>query len=214
MLAPLADVTAAFGITDWDLLLVGDASGSGWGMGTGWAVTAVDRHANGRKLLRGAWSAGTIMIAELMPYLHALAWYEEVFAPARRTQLGRAVLDVHVICDNENVVNQGNHHSARKKMLPWWACWAGLLRCGYRAQFHWVSGHKVGRRLGLNVLCDHVAGKAREAMEAEPPTFPHRFRAAASVYEINPHVPEGPCTSTGSPTTPTTQTGSGPTTGP
>ncbi len=173
-------------IRDWDVLMVGDASGYSWNIGCGWAGALIDRRTMARKLYWGGWSTGTVMIGEIMPYLHGLAWYEANQAKESRRTLNKPILNVHVICDNETIVNQGNHNVDRRKMLPWWSCWAHLLRNGYAARFHWVPGHDEGRQVGLNVLCDHVSRYARllvqdatlaEMVPADPPV---------SVYDVNP----------------------------
>lgn len=175
-----------FQIVDWDVLLVGDGSGYSWNIGCGWAGALIDRQTMSRKLLWGGWSAGTIMIAELMPYIHALAWYESAIAKARRAHLRRGVLKVHVICDNKTIVDQGNHLVDRRKMLPWWSCWAAYLRNGYTARFHQVPGHEAGAQVGLNVLCDHVSRCAR--LLVQTPTLADMVPdlPGISVYDVNP----------------------------
>lgn len=167
---------ARLGIADWDVLMVGDGSGCGWDIGCGWATAVVDRASGGRKLLWGGWSTGTVTIAELMPYVHALAWYENVCGERTRAARNKAVLAVHVISDSQTVVHQGNHTAGRHKLLPWWACWAGYLRAGYTARFHHVRREQVG----LNVLCDHVGRCARLAAQGVAAGAP------AAVYDVNP----------------------------
>ena len=176
-----------FGIAEWDVLMVGDGSGYSWNIGCGWAGAVIDRRTMGRKLLWGAWSTGTIMIAEIMPYIHGLAWYESNHADDCRRALRRQVLKVHVISDNKTVVDQGNGHVGRKKMLPWWACLGNYVRIGYEVKWHFNPGHEEGRQVGLNVLCDHVSRHSRlltqETTLAEiVPEMPN-----LTVYDVNPH---------------------------
>lgn len=175
-----------FKITDWDVLMVGDGSGYNWNIGCGWAGVLIDRHTMGRKLYGGAWSAGTIMIAEIMPYIQGLAWYDSVHAEERRAQLRRQVLNVHVICDNKTVVDQGNGVIGRKKMLPWWACWGNYLRTGYTAKFHFVPGHDEGNQVGLNVLCDHVSRHYRLLVQDATLADMVPNAPEVTVYDVNP----------------------------
>jgi hypothetical protein len=182
----LPAVLEHYNITDWDVLIIGDGSGYSWDIGGGWAGVVIDRVSMGRKLYWGAWSTGTIMISEMMAYVHGLAWYDNLYAKARRQQLHKGVLNVHVICDNETIVKQGNHEVGRNKMIPWWNCWMGYLRTGYTARFHQVSGHNEGRQLGLNVLCDHISRYARLLVQDNDlakmvPEIPD-----INVYDINP----------------------------
>lgn len=166
--------------------MIGDGSGYGWDIGAGWAGVVIDRRTMGRKLLFGGWSSGTIMISEFMPYIQGLAWYENCQAEATRLALGRAVLDVHVISDNKTIVDQGNNVIGRKKMLPWWACWGNYVRLGYRARFHFVPGHRAGRQLGLNVLCDHVSRHARCLLQNTTLADMLPESPEVTAYDVNP----------------------------
>lgn len=166
--------------------MIGDGSGFSWNIGIGWANVVIDRHSMGRKLLWGGWSSGNIGIAELMPYVHGLAWYEYNHGPARRKDLRKPVLKIHVICDNETVVLQGNHTIDRKKLLPWWGCWAKYLSNGYTAKFYHTMGHKKNAQLGLNVLCDHVSRQARLLMEGMTLASIIPQTPNLTPYDINP----------------------------
>ena len=65
-------------------MIVADGSGCRWDIGAGWGGVVIDRHTRGRKLLSGGWSTGTISIAEIMPFLEGLAWYNDNAAKAAR----------------------------------------------------------------------------------------------------------------------------------
>ncbi len=190
---PLPLVLDGLGISDWDVLMIGDGSGSGWNIGIGWAVTVIERARNGRKLLWGSWSSGTVVIAELMAYVHGLAWYEHNMAGAARALLRKQVLNLHVITDSETVVHQGNNVVGRQKMLPWWACFGNFLRLGYTAKFHHVPGHDRERVLGLNVLTDHLSRAARVANSEIDTTRVVPGHAPTDPYEVNPNLGDGLC---------------------
>lgn len=175
-----------YNITDWDILMIGDGSGYSWNIGCGWSGVIIDRFSMGRKLLWGAWSTGTIMIAEIMPYIHGLAWFDNLHAKDRRRQMRKAILNIHVISDNKTIVDQGNHDVGRDKMLPWWSCWANYMRSGYVAKFHHVLGHEEGQQIGLQVLGDHVSRYARVLLQRLTlnemvPDLPDM-----TVYDVNP----------------------------
>ncbi len=151
----------------------------------GWAGVLVDHATNCRKFLTGAWNYGSIMIAEIMPYLHAMSWYEHNHGDSRRQAKGARgktpILEVHVLCDNDTIVRQGNHECSRKKMMPWWLAWDGLMRYGYTATFHFTPRLTTG----MNQLCDRVSGTCRTTLQHITPqtVFPG---GNVSVYDFNP----------------------------
>lgn len=63
------------GIDNYDLLLVGDGSGSGWKLECGWGCVSIERSTLERRAWYGAMSAGTVNFAEMMAYLQPLCWY-------------------------------------------------------------------------------------------------------------------------------------------
>lgn len=166
--------------------MIGDGSGFGWEIGAGWAAVLLERHTMGRKLIFGGWSTGTIMISEFMPYIQGLAWYENNRASEIRQATGKTILKLHVITDSKTIVDQSNNTVGRKKMLPWWACWGNYVRLGYQAQFHHVPGHRKGRQLGLNVLCDHVSRHVRKCLEATTLAAMLPDSPDVTPYHVNP----------------------------
>jgi ribonuclease HI len=181
--ARLDDVVAACGINTWDVLLAGDGSGSGWGLGGGWAVVLCERRSRARKLMTGAYSSSTSMRMELLPYLHALDWY----ASTQKEHLGRYLgrpCRVHVLCDNNMIVQMGNGTAKRHGVLaPWWAAYDALKRQGFRILWHWTRRDKTA----LNLLCDHLSRQARLTHAAHvslAQTVPQL--PGLSVYDVNP----------------------------
>jgi len=176
--------------TTWDVLIVGDGAGCWWDKVCGWGCTLIDRHLGRRRAFYGGLSSGSIAIAELLPTVHAMLWYDEFQGKAARQRLGRPVLNVHVITDSETTF----HHAAAlapgpktaklRRERPLWNVLIQLERAGYLFQFHWVPRQS----LGLNILGDRVAGIASKTIaqfRLDPDD--HDGRALdREIYMINP----------------------------
>lgn len=170
----------------WDVLVVGDGSGTGWNAACGWAAVLVDRELRLRKDLHGGMNAGTSYLAELFPYVQALSWYVE--GPGRARLLDRLAADpaarvrVHVVTDSEIVARQGSGKASRRKGRPYWAMLEALEEAGLETHWHWVARS----RLGLNRLCDFMAGACRRSVDAVTAVGPP---AGTTVYSFNPDPP-------------------------
>lgn len=185
---PLGSVLAELGILDWDVLLVGDGSGCSWERGCGWACILVDHYLNKRKTFNGAMSAGTVNVAEVLPYVQALAWYSRGIGKARLHDRltsgvigGQRMLHVHIVTDSETVANQGNRITRRKANEEWWAALDTIASKGYQLHWHWMARD----RLGLNILSDYLSRTSREAIEAV------RLPDGATAYDFNPGPESG-----------------------
>lgn len=158
------------GITEWDLLIVGDGSGTGWGDACGWASVLIDRRTRNRKLFYGAMNLGSVNLAEMMPYYQALAWFHNNHGKARLKE--RSPLLVHVITDSQVTALHGNRITNKHEGLPkvaHRALWAGVqefIALGYRLEFRWARRDTSG----LNNLCDLIAGLSRRAIKDTEPS--------------------------------------------
>ena len=179
-------------IKSWDVLLVGDGSGSGWDIGIGWSCIIIDKHTKARKLIHGGGSTGTVNIAELMAYVHAMLWYSSHIGKEVRKNYPKKFIDVHVITDSRVVANQGNKVAERKldglANRALWASISDIARQGYKFHWHWVE------RLTseLNWAADQMAGSARKAVKncvltEDVPDEDGKYRGV-SIYDINPLV--------------------------
>jgi ribonuclease HI len=181
--APLTKVLEELNIKpeDWDAIIIGDGSGTDWKNSCGWGAVLIDHYGNYRVPFSGASSTGTSQLAELIPYLWALTWYDcgpgkarlkdrianwklkpnhGVTGPWSEPELPPGV-KVHIITDNTNLANQGNGLVKRKAYGPLWKAFDGFVAEGYQLRWHWVAR----QRLGLNRLVDLIAGKCRLAIE-------------------------------------------------
>jgi hypothetical protein len=158
------------GIPDtWDILIIGDGAGCWWDKPCGWGCTLIDRHLARRRAFYGGMSTGSITIAELMPAVHAILWYDEFHRHTATIRTGRPILNVHVLTDNDttvkhwNLLAQGGQPAIKlRKKRPLWNVLLQLERAGYIFHFHWIARCTVG----LNKLADEVAGVARDAIAA------------------------------------------------
>lgn len=146
----------------WDVLLVGDGSGTGWNDGIGYAVGMVDRHTRTSKFMYGAMYPASVNFAEQMPYLHALTWFHANGGRDIVKSLGQ--LHVPIVTDSQVIASHGAQASDMSQSLPTtqtflWAQWRELLRYGYVCSFHWAPRSTSL----LNWACDLLASLARGA---------------------------------------------------
>lgn len=166
LVASCDEVAKSLGFSEWDLMLVGDGSGNSWKIGCGWSCIVLDRLAKKRRVLYGGMNSGTIAIAEMLPYLHAMLWFDGNRGKKVKEQLGREI-KVHVISDHEWTVIAGNSVSKRlpnaSKILsskPLWAAMQQFERNGYELRYHWLRRDT----LSLNTFADILSVKARLSM--------------------------------------------------
>jgi ribonuclease HI len=160
----IQDVCARLGIDDWDLLLVGDGSGSRWGYQMGWACVAMERDSFDRRVFYGGANDGTVNFAEMMAYLAPLAWYlNKVTIGRREDKTAYSVKNVHIITDSEHVETKGN--AAASVTSPantvLWAAFELINRQGIRLHWHHVKRETVG----LNVFCDVLSKAGRHLIQ-------------------------------------------------
>ena len=162
-MGPWRDVLSSVGIRNhWDAVIVCDGSGSGWGIGAGWASVVTTSNLRRSPLLTGAFSLGTVNIAEAMGVYQALMWLDSCGRQNMADSSGR-ILRIHIISDSELIVNQGNKKAVAKG--PNRTIWRAIReyeREGWDLKFHWFGRDQIQ----LNQLCDHASRQARLAMEA------------------------------------------------
>lgn len=192
-------------IGDWDVLLIGDGSGTGWDSPAGWASVLIDRRTSGRRTFYGGLNLGSINLAEMMPYFQALCWFHNAHGMERLRE--RCPLLVHVITDSQVTALHGNRAANRHEDLPkvgqrpLWAAVREFAALGYRIQFHWAERCESGLNYLADLIAalsrrgimqidqlatdDALAAKARQAIERVTFCDPATGRPI-SAYEINP----------------------------
>jgi len=175
----LEDLLKHLKIEQWDALIVGDGSGTGWKQGAGWAAVLIDKASYARKLFYGAMNTGTVMLGELFPYLHALSWYTGKDGPGRQRQREVAQLqrhmEIHIVTDNQAVATSGNHPDSRRSHQELWKAFEAYRSRGFNMTFHFVERD----RIHLNVLVDEVSRQARIDVED---TYQHAIDKLAKKY--------------------------------
>lgn len=154
----LDEVLARLGIQAWDILLVGDGSGSGWGREAGWATVSIERATGERLVWCGGMNRGTVNVAEVMAYLQPLNWFatrEEL----RRGAGGRTkAFQVHIITDSQYCRDNGaSNNRLRVKNSALWAAFDVFLRQGFVLNWHWLPRDE----LALNSYCDQLSRVSR-----------------------------------------------------
>ncbi len=176
-------IIETLGIVNWDLLFVGDGSGSGWRGACGWAGVLVDRMTREYSLYSGAMNMGSVNLAELMPYYHAMTWYHANVG-RKRIEARSGVILVHIVTDSAVTVEHGRQACDLKQPLPkvqqaLWASFREFCKLGYSFTFHWQE-----RSTSLmNQCCDLVASLVRRSLlntnQGKPPTV-HREELLAA----------------------------------
>jgi hypothetical protein len=145
----------------WDVLILGDGSGSYWGRPGGWASVILDRSLGGYKVLCGAINDTTINICELMPTLYSLHWYH--CGPGRKLQHARAEpVRVSIVSDCRIICDQGNHLAARDRNEPLWLAIDRYQSLNYDLAFRYVDREL----LFGNRVCDRLSKTMRKLVEA------------------------------------------------
>jgi len=179
----------------WDVLLVGDGSGSGWDGACGWAATLITNQPIPiRRFFYGAMDCGSVNFAESMPYIQALTWYDNQHGKERLRTRGH--LQVHVLTDSQTIATWGNRamgptQDVPRKQFAIWAAMKELRRNGYHCQFHWAPRQTTE----LNWAADLIAGLSRGAiMRANDPAEVegdnHATRAANAIDNLRFYDPE------------------------
>lgn len=153
----LEKLAAEYGV-EYDLLLIGDGSGSTSDKPCGWWVTAYNRRAGRVYFQAGATSGGTNNYAEIAPYLQAL-WHFDTTEPTPTKVL--------IISDSELTIRIGQGRYGRKANLGLWA----QIDC-YREKGYEINWRHVYRNTNrYSKLADKGANVVRLAIASEIERF-------------------------------------------
>ena len=113
----LDELLLRFGLTDldWDLILVGDGSGSNWSKEAGWAAISIEKATMERRAWYGAMNYGTVNFAEMMAYIQPLTWYTSKEIDRRTKTRQVAFQKVHIFTDSKYCAEIGNSNSCKRE---------------------------------------------------------------------------------------------------
>lgn len=181
----LFDWLLTIGNPSWDVLLVGDGSGTGWDTGCGWACTLISRlHGYQRRVFWGAANCGSVNFAEAAPYLQALAWYDQA--------VGREFLHSHqqincLIVTDSQITAQCGQAATRLDVqagdlprvnLSIWAAVRAYVSIGYAFQWHWQPREQSA----LNHLSDFVSKLSRVSLQNADLPYPPTANGVATAF--------------------------------
>lgn len=153
---------------EWDLLLVGDGSGSKWGYGIGWGCVSIEKHHEEEpRVWFGAANNGTVNLAEMFAYIPPLTWYAAQVAHERRHYVGLPMhRRVHILTDSQYCQGMGSTCDALIKANgPLWQIFRIFQRDGIFLHWHWRQRDDVA----LNVYADALSKAARIKFAAANP---------------------------------------------
>ena len=141
-----------------DLVLAGDGSGTTTNESCGFACVAYDRRRGEVFVHKGGFSHGTNNLAELMPYVHAL-WYYQA-----NNKFSSRPVRVLIVSDSELTVRQGQRKYRREANACLWAAIDWFEQNGF--YIHWR--HVYRNTNPVNAACDKFAGRVRKSFADGP----------------------------------------------
>ena len=180
-------------IEDWDLVLVGDGSGSNYERQCGWASISIEHQTFERQYWYGAMNYGTVNLAEMLAYLQPLSWYAAREDERRREsrknkQNYKSFRNVHIITDSKYCKQQGESDNlSPKKNGGFWRIFDTFTRHGIILHWHWIPRESVE----LNILVDQVAKETRLLLKQndirEVVERDQQGKIIKTVYDYNPN---------------------------
>jgi hypothetical protein len=148
-----------FSIEQWDILLVGDGSGSFRLQPCGWGCVSLERATLERKLWYGACNAGTVNMAEMLAYLMPLTY----FAANRVAANVYETSHVHIITDSAYLEkmspgSQKRIGNANQGLLQ---IFRQFDQSGLELHWHWAERETVE----LNTIADILSKAARISLQ-------------------------------------------------
>jgi ribonuclease HI len=148
-------------LPEFDLLLVGDGSGTTYTKPCGWACVAWNRLTDEIDIHNGGTSCGTNNFAELIPYVQAIWHFDQIFRKFKEEEPTRKAR-IEIVSDSEVTVKCGNKEYTRKGNACLWAAIECFEKTGWY-DIHWTHVYRNTNRFSKR--CDWLAGETRQAME-------------------------------------------------
>ncbi len=142
---------------DWDLILCGDGSGGGWGIGGAYATFLVDKRTLAREVITGGCSRTTVNRMELSAYTEALGFHYHGLLGGTITH---PPYNVWIFTDSEITARVGSKIYARKANADLWHTIDWYESRGYRLNWRCIKRNTTD----FHVAADGVAGKVRKAI--------------------------------------------------
>lgn len=170
-------------IAEWDVLLVGDGSGTGWNDANAYASVLIDKLTRGRKTFWGGNRYGSVNLAEMEAVLKPLIWYHNEYGK-KRLKI-RTPQIIHVLTDSQVTAGHGARTANPREPLPevphrpLWAAMREFARMGYQLEYHWAKRCDSD----LNILSDLIAGLTRREILGVEVTEPYLIQRAKEAIE-------------------------------
>jgi hypothetical protein len=132
----------------------------------------------------GVLNAGSINLAESMPYFQAMCWYDVTCG--RKELETRGTVRCHILTDSQVVATWGNraadvHAALPDSYRPIWGIFREWVRDGYQFHFHWADRNTTS----LNNYCDLVAGLSRKSWVDGPDLHVSLDKTMTAIKELN-----------------------------
>jgi hypothetical protein len=155
------ELAKGLGLSEYDILIVGDGSGTVADKSCGWYCLSYNKSARQVIPYFGGVSGGTNNLAELEPGIFGLWSYRQVLWSLYVRSGGNKgdfkPLRMVIVSDSEVTVRCGNKQYSRNANAPLWASIDWFERKGYTLTWFHVPRNSNP----LNELCDARAGKVR-----------------------------------------------------
>lgn len=157
----LHDIIRHIGSPAWDILIIGDGSGTGWGDACGWASVLISNRLQARRFFYGGMDCGSINMAEMLPYAQALSWYDAFYGKDQLKQL--QTLNVHILTDSQTIAQWGTYAMRDapaplpRKAIALSGTFRAFKEVGYHCHFHWAPRMSTD----INWASDLIAGLCR-----------------------------------------------------
>jgi len=179
---------ARLGIKQFDLLLIGDGSGSNWNFECGWGCVSIEHDTLARKAWYGSMNAGTVNFAEIMAYLQPLGWYvNREMIRRKKSSYKVRTRHVHIITDSQYVKTRGTNKDKDLLSGKNGALWQVFRQFGAQGMllhWHWIPRETVE----LNQFADQLSKAARLNIKGKdlPTKVEESFKPSRTMYEFNP----------------------------
>lgn len=147
MLSNIDELINHLKIKEFDLLLIGDGSGTTIDTPCGWSCIYYEKEKQKIMVLTGTFSNGTNNYAELAPYIHGLWYHSYKNKPCK----------VSIVSDSQLTIRCGTGEYTRNANLSFWASIDFFKKIGYEVSWHYIKRNL----LKINELADTLAKNGR-----------------------------------------------------